>query len=105
MDPALKDRLELAQPFHRGVTQALVAAHHVPLARGLLLLVEHWGLDLRNLPVETTLVPGPLGAHLRLESEGVDVFAGDVATLGDPLGRLELIGQVDVPTLRPPVAV
>ena len=74
---------------------------HVALAGGLLLLVEHRRLDRRDLPVETALVPRPLGAQLRLESEGVDVLAGDAAALGDPLGGGELVGQVDVPRLGP----
>jgi hypothetical protein len=62
MDPALEDRLELAQPLHRGIAQTLVTGDHVALAGGLLLLVQHRSLDRRDFPIETVLVPGPLGA-------------------------------------------
>jgi hypothetical protein len=41
--------------------------------------------------------PGLLGLALRVEAELVDLLAGDAAALGDPFGRGELVGQVDVP--------
>src|SRR5271166_6891466 len=75
------------------------------VAGGLLLLVEHRRLDRRDFPLETALVPGPLGAYLRLEPERIDVVTRDAASLGDPLGGLELVGQVDVPRCGAPVAL
>jgi hypothetical protein len=101
VDPAFQHRLELAQPFQRGFAQALVAADHVPLAGGLLLLVKDRCLDRRDLPVEAALVPGALGVLLRGQAERVDVLAGDAPSLGDPLGGGELIGQIDVPRRGP----
>ena len=35
-----------------------------------------------------------------MQAERVDILAGDAASLGDPLGGLELVGHVDVPRLR-----
>src|SRR6201992_513973 len=100
VDPALEDRLELAQALQRGVPQSLVLGHDVPVTGRLLVLVEHRGLDAADLAVEAALGPGLLGLALRVEPELVDLLAGDAAALGDPLGGGELIGQVDVPRGR-----
>ena len=67
----------------------------------LLVLIENRRLDRADLAVEPALGPRLLGLALRVEAELVDVLAGDAAALGDPLGGGELVGQVDVPRLRP----
>ena len=100
MDAALEHRVQRSQALQRGVAQALVARDDVPLARRLLLLVEHRRLDPTDLPVEPALGPGLLGLLLGCQPERVDVLAGDAAPLGDPLGGLELVGHVDIPGLR-----
>src|ERR1700722_15959819 len=100
VDPALDDRLELAQALQRGVAQTLVLGDDVSVAGRLLVLVEHWGLDAADLTVEAAFGPGLLGLALRVEPELVDLLAGDAAALGDPRGGGELIGQVDVPRGR-----
>ena len=97
MHGALHDRLELAQPFQGGLARSLVPGDQVPFAGGLFEFVEHRRLDRGDLAVEAVFVPGPLGAHLRLQPEGVEVCPGEAAAFGDPLGRLELVGHIDVP--------
>src|SRR5277367_3857781 len=101
VDPALENRLELAQALQRGVPQTLVLGDDVPVTGRLLVLVEHRRLDAADLAVEAALGPRLLGLALRVEPELVDLLAGDAAALGDPLGGGELIGQVDVPRRGP----
>src|SRR3984957_15401009 len=100
VDPALDDRLELAQALQRGVPQTLVLGDDVPVTGRLLVLVEHRRLDAADLAIEAAFGPGLLGLALRVEPELVDLLASDAAALGDPLGGGELIGQVDVPRGR-----
>ena len=71
------------------------------LGRGLFVFVDHRGLECGDFAVEAVLVPGPLGLLLRDQAEVVEVGAGDTAALGDPLGRSELIGHVQIPRLGP----
>ena len=102
VDAALEHRLQRGQALERGVAQTLVAGDDVRVSPvGCLSLVEHRRLDAADLAVEAALGPRLLGLALRVEAELVDVLAGDAAPLGDPLGGVELVGQVDVPRRGP----
>ncbi len=99
MNAALHHRFQRRQAIQRGVAQALVARDESALGGRLPVVVEDRRLDRADLAVEPALGPRLLGLALRVETELVDLLAGDAAALGDPLGGGELVGQVDVPRL------
>ena len=94
---ALDHRLELREPLHRGVAQALVARDRLRLPRGLTVVADHRRVDRRDLALEPAFVPRDLRLALRVEAPLVEVLAGDAAVVGDALGRAELaVGRVVV---------
>jgi hypothetical protein len=101
VDAAFDHGFEGSQALQRRVAQALVACDRRALGRRLPVLVEDRRLDRADLAVEAALGPRLLGLTLRVEAELIDLLAGDAATLGDPLRRGELVGQVDIPGRGP----
>src|SRR5207302_7478241 len=57
-------------------------------------------LDRDDLPIEARLGLGPGGVLLGRQGERVDLLAGDAPTLGDALGRAELVGHLGGIALR-----
>ena len=99
-----QDGLELGEPLERGVAQALVGVDGAGLAGGLALGVEDRCLHREDLALEATLVDGDARLLLRGQAELVDELAREAAVRSDPVGRLELVGHVDVPVVRTRVA-
>ena len=59
-------------------------------AGGIALLVDVGRIDRDDLAFETPLVPCPLSALLRLETEPVGLVASNAPAVGDSLGAFEL---------------
>ena len=96
--------LSCGEALEGGVAQALVGVDGAGLAGRLALLVEDRRGQRRDLALEAALVDGDPGLLLRGQAERVDDLAGEAAVPGDPVGRLELVGHVDVPVVRARVA-
>ena len=91
--PVGEHRLEAGQSLGRRVTGTLVPRHQRALA-GRSVGAHDRRLDRDDLPVEPALGHGHGRLALGLEPEPVHVRPGDPVLLGDPLGRVELVGHV-----------
>ena len=98
--------LEGGQLLQRRLPQTLVPGDVVRRARGLAVVPQVGSVDRDHLALEASLGPGPGGALLRQQPEGVGVAPGDAPLLGDALCPLELgrelvtteVGPGDGPT-------
>jgi hypothetical protein len=96
--------LEAGQTLERRLAQALVGVDDAGLARVVALGVEDGCGDGRDLALEAALVDGHARLLLRGEPERLEVGPAEAAVVGDPVGRLELVGHVDRPVRRSRVA-
>lgn len=90
------------EPLHGGVPQPFVVVDEAPhaLPRRLFLLGGRH-LDRVRLPFEAFLGPGHGCPLLRDQPERVDVLPSEAPFAGDAFCGLELVGQIDVPLVRP----
>ena len=95
-----RDGLQLRERLERRLAQPFVAGDVMGRAGRLAVFVDVGRVDRHDLALEATLGPGPLGAHLRLETELVGVGAGDAPLVGDAFRALELRRELVVLAVR-----
>ena len=98
---AVEHRLQPGQRLQAGLAQALVAVDGAGLAGRLPVASSTGALTGMISRSNRPSAQACWASCLRAQAERVDVGAGDAAALGDPLGGVELVRQVDVPRRGP----